>query len=99
MKTVSDDLRAVAKHVIWFECAEDALRYPERFLAYLMTYGSLEDVLVAKKHFSDDEFLTALMSPPPGIFDPPSWTYWNLAFNREPVPPLPRRVIPEQVLD
>jgi hypothetical protein len=99
MKNISEELRVIAKHVIWFEGAEDALRYPERFLAYLMTYGSLEDVLAAKKYFSDDEFLAALISPPPGIFDPASWTYWNLTLNREPVPPLPERLIPERVID
>jgi len=95
MKNLSQELRDVAKHVIWFESAEDALRFPERFLAYLMTYGSLEDVLVAKRHFSEEEFFAALVNAPPGIFDPASWTYWNLALNREPAPPLPKRSIPE----
>ena len=70
-----------------------ALRFPKRFLAYVMTYGTLEDVLVVKRHFSAEEFLSAL-SDPPGIFDPASWTYWNLTFHREPVPPLPKRSIP-----
>jgi len=59
-----------------------------------MTYGTLEVVLVVKRHFSAEEFLSALSDPPPGIFDPASWKYWNLTFHRDPVPPLPKRLIP-----
>ena len=95
MKDISEDLRLVAKHVIWFESAENALEYPNRFLAYLMTYGNLEDVLIAKSYFSDNQFLAALITPTPGIFDAASWTYWNITFDRHPVPPLPQRVLPE----
>lgn len=93
MDIVPQELRAVAKHVIWFESADDALRYPRRFLAYVMTYGSLEDILITKKWFSDDDFRSALINAPAGIFDPASWRYWNLVFDHDPVPPLPTRSI------
>ncbi len=89
-----DELVAVAKRVVWFEPPEQSLGDAKRFLAYLMTYGTLEEILVAKKYFSDDDFKTALRDAPPGIFDIRSWSYWNLVYGREPVPPLPRRVIP-----
>ena len=90
----SQELRRVAERVIWFEGAEDALRYPKRFLAYLMTYGTLEDILTAKKYFSDADFQAALLDPVPGIFDPHSWSYWNIVYDRVPVPPLPQRKLP-----
>lgn len=93
MKNPSQELREVAKHVIWFENADHSLRFPKRFLAYVMTYGSLEDVLTVKRYFSTEEFLEALSDPPAGIFDAASWTYWNLVFYREPIPPLPKRLI------
>ena len=35
-----------------------------------------------------------LDDPPPGVFDVRSWTFWNVRYHREPVPPLPRRRIP-----
>jgi len=35
-----------------------------------------------------------LDDPYPGIFDHRSWTYWNLRYHHEPVPPLPKRRIP-----
>jgi hypothetical protein len=33
----------------------------------------------------------ALQSAPPGIFDGPSWAYWNLKYGSFPPPPLPTR--------
>ncbi|MGH9733014.1 MAG: hypothetical protein ACRD8A_00310 [Candidatus Acidiferrales bacterium] len=72
MKRLAAEMRAVAKRVIWFEEPENAMLYPDRFLAYLMTHGTLEEILVARKYFSDAEFEQALRNAPPGIFDLPS---------------------------
>ncbi|HTU33684.1 MAG TPA: hypothetical protein VMF66_07770 [Candidatus Acidoferrum sp.] len=94
MKAFSPELRAVAERVMWFETAEDALLSTERFLAYLMTHGTLEELLIARKYFSSEEFDRTLRNAPPGIFDPRSWNYWNLVYKHVPVPPLPKRVIP-----
>jgi hypothetical protein len=35
--------------VMWFEDAQETPQYPKRFLAYLMTYGTLEDILTVRK--------------------------------------------------
>lgn len=96
MKHYPDELRAVAERVLWFEGAEEALRFPKRFLAYLMTYGTLEEILIARRYFSRSDFEAALKEPPAGIFDPQSWSYWNIVFKRNPVPPLPVRLIPNR---
>ena len=93
------DLLAVAKRVVWFENPEESLRDQNRFLAYLMTYGTLEEVLIVRKYFSDETFASALRNAPPGIFDIRSWTYWNLRYGRDPIPPLPQRRIPETGAD
>ena len=90
------ELCVVAERVIWFEGAEQALQYPKRFLAYLMTFGTLEEILIAKKYFSDQDFEEVLLDPPGGIFDARSWTYWNGVYNHNPPPPLPRRLIPHR---
>ena len=37
------DLLAVAPNVIWFETPQQALADPIRFLAYLMSYGTIEE--------------------------------------------------------
>src|SRR6516164_1935785 len=49
---LSEELRPVAKRVIWFEEPEEALKYPKRFLTYLMTYRTTEDVEVARRHYN-----------------------------------------------
>jgi hypothetical protein len=90
-----DDLLTVAKRVIWFKTPEDALRDTKLFLAHVMTYGTLSDISLTLEHFSEDDFEAVLNDPPPGVFDIRSWTYWNVRYHREPVPPLPRRKIPD----
>ena len=91
----STEIRAVAKRVLWFEQPEEALSNPRRFLAYLMTYGTVEEVLTAKEYFSERDFEAVLEDPPAGIFDAHSWTYWNRVYKHAEVPPLPQRKIPE----
>lgn len=88
------DLRAVAERVVWFESADETLRQPKRFLAFLMTFGTLDDILTARKYFSEQDFEAVLDDPPAGIFDVRSWSYWNGAYHRRPAPPLPQRVLP-----
>ncbi len=90
----SPDLVTVAQRVVWFAPAEETLRDPKRFLAYLMTYGTLEEILVARKYYSRSDFEAVLNDPPAGVFDPRSWSYWNLVYGRNPVPSLPERIIP-----
>jgi len=90
----SDELRRVAKRVVWFKPPEETLDEPTLFLAHVMTYGTLADIVTAMKFYSDDDFDRVLRNPPAGIFDVRSWTYWNLHFRHEPVPPLPSRNLP-----
>jgi len=92
--TYSHELLAVAKRVFWFGTPEEALEFPSRFLTYVMTYASDEDVRIVKKYFSDDDFKATLDDPAPGIFDRKSWAKWNEYYGRTPVPQLPKRRIP-----
>jgi hypothetical protein len=92
----NDDLFKVARGVIWFEPPERALATPIRFLAYLMTYGTLDEVLVVMRYLDLDDFREALEHATPGIFDERSWNYWHLMTGRHPPPPMPRRVIPDE---
>ena len=92
----SSDLLAVAPHVMWFEPPEKALADPVRFLAYLMAFGTVEDIAVVRRYLDLDDFREALEHAPPGIIDARSWAYWNTVTGRDPVPPMPRRVIPDR---
>lgn len=85
------DLIALARRVIWFEPPEKALADPIRLAAYTLTYGVHADCQTLRRHLDDDALRAALDTAPPGIFDPRSWTYWNLRLGRYPPPPLPER--------
>jgi hypothetical protein len=69
------DLLTVAPRVVWFEPAEKALADPVRFLAYLMTYGTLDDIAVVRRYLDLADFREALERAPPGIIDERSWAY------------------------
>jgi hypothetical protein len=90
----NDDLLSLAPRVLWFEPPERALADPIRFLAYAMTYGTLEDLAVIRRYVQMGDFREALEHAPPGIMDERSWAYWNVMTGRYPVPPMPQRVIP-----
>ena len=96
MKTLprNPDLLAVAQRVVWFEPPERALADPVRFLAYLMTYGTLNDVAMVRRYLDLADFREALDHAPPGIIDERSWAYWNAVTGRYPAPAMPRRIIP-----
>ena len=85
------DLLKVAPSVIWFEPAEAALADPVRFLAYLMTYGTADEIAVVRRYVSLDAFREALEKAPPGVMDERSWAYWNSKLGRYPPPPMPKR--------
>jgi hypothetical protein len=87
------ELLRVARRVVWFKTPEEALSNPAHFLAHVMTYGSCEDLEALCVWVKDEDYLEALDNAPPGVFDPRSWTYWNLRFGRVPTPPLPRRAL------
>ena len=71
--TLPRESAELARRVIWFEPPERALVDPVRFLAYLMTYGTVQDIAAARRYFSADDFRAAVEQAPPGIFDERSW--------------------------
>lgn len=45
------DLETVASRLFWWKPPEEALADPNRFLAQVMTYGTVKDLAVARRHF------------------------------------------------
>lgn len=84
-------LAAVARRCIWFKKPADAIANPVQFAAYVLTYGTHEDVEELRKQLSDDDLQEVIENAPPGIFDARSWAYWNLMLGRYDAPPLPTR--------
>ena len=88
------DLMRLAARLFWWKPAQEALALPRRFLAQVMVLGTWEDVEIARKHWTDDDFRQVLNEPPAGVFDPRSWSYWHRVLGLGPAPPLPTRRLP-----
>lgn len=88
---LTPELAQVARRCVWFKTPEEAIRYPAHLVAHVLTYGTHEDVKVLRQQLSDDDLREAIDTAPPGVFDPRSWTYWNLMLGRDEAPPMPRR--------
>ena len=81
----------VARRVVWFQEPTETLTDPARFLTYVMTYGTAEDLAALQGVVDLDGFREALVHAPAGILDARSWAYWNLRCGRQPAPPMPIR--------
>lgn len=57
------DLKAVAKRLVWFKAPEDALQEKKLFLAHVMTYGTLRDLIVVLGFFSESDLDAVLDDP------------------------------------
>jgi hypothetical protein len=84
------DLDRIASRLFWWQSPAEALANPIRFLAQVMTYGTVEDLAVVQDHFPADALQNVLANPPAGVFDPRSWNYWHVRFGL-PTPALPKR--------
>ena len=87
-------LRTAAERCVWYEPPERAVADTARFAAHVMTYGAVSDVTALREQLTTDDLRAVLDAAPPGIFDPRSWSYWNLMVGRREAPPLPERVLP-----
>lgn len=84
-------LQEVAKRLLWWKSPEEAFSDPHRFLAQVMVFGTVEDILAAREHFPESAWRAVLLDPPTGLFDPRSWAYWHLVFHMEKPPEPPSR--------
>lgn len=80
----------VAERVFWWGKPETWMEDSLRFVAQVMTFGDGNDTSLTLELLGDELFRQALVTPPPGVFDIKSWTYWHCRY-KMPVPPLPVR--------
>jgi len=88
------ELLSIARRLIWWMPPEEALEYPTRFLAQVMTLGTWNDVQAVRSVTGAEPLRQVLLNAPPGVFDLRSWHYWHHVFGITPVPSLPRRRLP-----
>lgn len=94
MTNYPEDLKVVARKVVWFDPPDRVLGNTRYFLTYVMNYGTEEDISVVCKYYSDADFEATLDNPAPGVFFHHAWIEWNKRYNGVPAPPLPKRRIP-----
>ena len=87
---------SIAKRVTWFSEPAEAVERTDVFLAHVMTYGTIKDVVVALEVFGLEAFREALDRAGPGIFDARTWAFWNLKCGRPQTPPMPVREYKER---
>ena len=87
------DLETVAPRLMWWKAPAETLADPRRFLAQVMTYGTVEDLAIIQRHFPESALRDVLADPPAGVFDPRSWAYWHVRFGLA-APALPKRRLP-----
>lgn len=90
MNLFSADLMQVAQRVVWFKTPEEALQDSIFFLGHVMCYGTIQDILIVRKYYSQTDLIDAITHAYPGIYDARSWAYWHLVLGL-PSQPLPSR--------
>ena len=88
---LTEELARVAERCVWYKTPEQAIAYPEHFIAHVLTYGTHDDVKELRRHVDDNGLRAALNNAPAGIFDARSWNYWNIILGREHLPPMPQK--------
>lgn len=85
---------AAARRIVWFEPPEVALAMPERFMAYALAYGTIDDARLLLRFCGGKSVLPAILdAAPPGILDARSWRFWNIFAGRTEVPEQAKRRI------
>ena len=76
----SEQLKGMAKELLWWQPPEVSLANPRRFLAQVMTLGTWDEVQQVQEIIGWDTFKDALLNAPVGVMDARSWAYWHTFF-------------------
>jgi hypothetical protein len=75
-----EQLKPIARELIWWQPPEISLGDPRRFLAQVMTFGTWDEVQFVKRAFGPAALKEVVLHAPAGVFDGPSWAYWRAVF-------------------
>lgn len=88
------ELTEIAKRVAWWKQPAEAISSLDDFLCRVMTFGLWSDACTILNIYGEKRLRKALNHAPPGIFDNPSWHYWNYRLGATHIPKLPTRHLP-----
>jgi hypothetical protein len=91
LSALENEINLLAQKLIWWQSAAQTLKHPLRFVAQVMTIGTHQEIEAVRQYYGEDIFSQVLNTPPAGVFDEKSWSYWHLMLRRLPVPSLPLR--------
>ena len=89
-------LKRFASEYIWWENAEEAIRFPNRVIAQVMELGIFEDTRELVSLFGEAKLVEVIQHSQAGWFTPRSWHYWHYRLHLagvDEIPPLPVRRI------
>ena len=72
------ELLYIAQVVNWYTKPEEILRHTGLFLNQVMARGGPEELQVALKHYTKEQFQAAYENAPAGEYYRPRWAYWGL---------------------
>lgn len=79
---------------IWWKTAQEALEFPDRLIAKVMTLGEYDDICRLIETVGKERLLHVLQHAEAGEFDARSWAYWHYKLTNikhGDVPPMPKR--------
>lgn len=92
-------LEEVARSVNWYTEPARVLLNTPLFLCEVMARGTLEDILAVRQRYSWEDFKSAYLHAPPGLFTPRAYAYWGLMLVNDARRPLPERFPGANALD
>ena len=87
-------LKPLARKYLWWKTPDEAVAYPERLIAQVMTIGDFADIAAIAAEVGDDALREVLQRGEAGQFSARSWAYWHYRLGLAKVgevPPLPVR--------
>ncbi len=89
-------LQRLAARYVWWKTPEEAMLYPDRVAAQVMTLGTFEDLTEMVEVTGEDYLRKVLQQAEAGQLNTRSWHYWHYRlglaeYGRIPVPSMPVR--------
>jgi hypothetical protein len=92
-----DLLKRLAAKYIWWKHPDEAVQYPQRVMAQVMTIGEYQDIQQLVKLAGNERLKEVLRQAEIGQFSEQAWAYWHYRLGLaafDSVPPLPSERFP-----